>query len=293
MNTLHSLKAFVITAETGSFSAAARQTGLVPSVISKRVEQLEWKIRSPLFIRSTRKLTLTDVGERYLPVVRALVRQMDEMLTGMAKASGELEGHIRIKIPTSLGVLSLGALLNRFLCEQPMISMEVVLADRSVNPLEEGFDIAIGVRPESYGQVKDFPLCPIRRRICASPAYLQRFGTPQSPAELLEHDCLVFATSGTRWEFQGAQGLVGVEVRARLKSNDGMALCQAALDGMGITLLADYLVAPSLASGQLVEILPEHRLPDLWLKALVPVNRMDVPRIHTLLKWLGNELPSM
>lgn len=292
MDTLSNLKAFVAAAETGSFSAAARQAGLVPSVISKRIEQLEWRIRAPLFTRTTRKLTLTDVGERYLPVVRALVRQVDDALAGMARASGELEGHIRIKIPTTLGVLNLSRLLNQFLVEQPMISMDIVLADRSVNPLEEGFDLAIGARPESYGQVQDHPLCPISRRLCAAPAYLQRRGAPQAPAELMDHDCLVFATSGTRWEFQGPQGLVGVDVRPKLKSNDGSALCQATLDGLGVSVLADYLVAPALARGELVELMPDHHLPDLWLKALVPANRIELPRIRSLLHWLTLQLQS-
>ena len=292
MDTLSNLKAFVAAAETGSFSAAARQAGLVPSVISKRIEQLEWRIRAPLFTRTTRKLTLTDVGERYLPVVRAMVRQVDDALAGMARASGELEGHIRIKIPTTLGVLNLSRLLNQFLVEQPMISMDIVLADRSVNPLEEGFDLAIGARPESYGQVQDHPLCPISRRLCAAPAYLQRRGAPQAPAELMDHDCLVFATSGTRWEFQGPQGLVGVDVRPKLKSNDGSALCQATLDGLGVSVLADYLVAPAMARGELVELMPDHHLPDLWLKALVPANRIELPRIRSLLQWLPVQLQS-
>lgn len=290
MDTLDNLKAFVASAETGSFSGAARQAGVVPSVISKRVEQLEWRIRAPLFTRSTRRLSLTDVGERYLPLVRKLVREMDETLAGMSKASGEPEGHIRVKIPTTLGVMQLSELLARFVQARPMISMEVVLADRSVNPLEEGFDLAIGARPESYGQVRDHPLCPIRRRLCAAPAYLARRGTPSHPNQLLEHDCLVFATSGPRWEFLGPQGLVGVDVSPKLKSNDGASLCQAALAGMGITVLADYLVAPALASGELVEVLPGHRLPDLWLKALVPGNRIELPRVRSLLQWLSDEL---
>lgn len=290
MDTLANLKAFVAVAETGSFSEAARQAGLAPSVIAKRIDQLEWRIRAPLFTRSTRKLTLTDVGERYLPTLRELVRQMEDTLKGMAQASGALEGHIRIKIPTTLGVLYLSELLNQFLQSQPMISLEVVLADRSVNPIEEGFDMAIGARPESYGQVQDHPLCPIRRRLCASPAYLARKGRPRTPAELLEHECLVLATTGNRWEFLGAQGLIGVEVRPKLKSNDGAALCAAALAGQGIALLADYLVAPALRSGQLEELLPELKLPDIWLKALVPANRIDLPRIRALLQWLQDRL---
>jgi DNA-binding transcriptional LysR family regulator len=290
MDTLANMRAFVAVAETGSFSEAARQAGLAPSVIAKRVDQLEWRIRAPLFTRSTRRLTLTDVGERYLTTLRTLVRQVDDTLGGMAQASGALEGHIRIKIPTTLGQLYLNDLLNRFLQNQPRVSLEIVLADRSVNPIEEGFDIAIGARPESYGQVQDHPLVPIRRRLCAASGYLERHGVPQTPADLLAHDCLVLTTTGTRWELQGPQGLVGVDVRAKLKSNDGLALRAATRQGLGIALLADYLVAADLREGQLQEVLPDMQLPDLWLKALVPANRIDLPRIRALLLWLREEL---
>lgn len=290
MDTLANMRAFVAVAETGSFSEAARRAGLAPSVIAKRVDQLEWRIQAPLFTRSTRRLTLTDVGERYLATLRTLVRQVDDTLGGMAQASGALEGHIRIKVPTTLGQLYLNELLNRFLQQQPRVSLDIVLADRSVNPVEEGFDLAIGALPESYGQVQDQPLVPIRRRLCAAPAYLARRGAPLAPADLLEHDCLVLATTGTRWELQGSQGLVGVDVRAKLKSNDGLALRDAARGGLGIALLADYLVASDLREGSLLEVLPEMRLPDIWLKALVPANRIDLPRIRALLEWLGQEL---
>lgn len=290
MDTLDNLRAFVATAETGSFSQAARQAGLAPSVVAKRIDQLEWRIQARLFIRTTRKLSLTDVGERYLPAVRTAIREVDSMLAGMARANGEIEGDIRIKIPTTLGVLHLGDLLNQFLASQPMISLDIVLADRSVNPLEEGFDIAIGARPESYWQVQDHPLCLIRRRLCASKAYLARRGAPSTATQLIEHDCLVFATSGSRWEFVGPQGLVGVDLRPKLKTNDGMALCKAALSGQGIAMLADYLVAPHLKTGDLVEVLPHMQLPDLWLKALVPVSRINLPRVQALLTWLTRQL---
>ena len=290
MDTLANLKAFLATADSGSFSEAARQSDVVPSVVAKRIDQLEWRIRAPLFTRSTRKLTLTDVGERYLPTVRKLVAQMEDMLAGMAQASGDLEGHIRIKIPTTLGTLYLSNLLNQFLIEQPRISMDVVLADRSVNPVEEGFDLAIGALPESYGQVKDHALGPIRRRLCAAPAYLERKGSPQQVADLIEHDCLVFTTSGSRWEFHSPQGQVGVDVRPKLKTNDGVALSKATISGLGIAVLADYLASPAIASGALVEICPELKLPDIWLKALVPNNRYDLPRIQMLLQWLEQRI---
>ena len=290
MDTIANLKAFVATADAGSLSGAARQLGVVPSVISKRIDQLEWRIRAPLFNRSTRKLALTDVGERYLLTVRETIRQVDDTLAGMARASSELEGHIRVKIPTTLGVLYLSEILNDFLRSQPMISMDIVLADRSVNPLEEGFDIAIGALAELYGQVQDLPLCLMKRFLCAAPSYLQRRGTPMRPADLAGHDCLVFTTSGARWEFQSDQGLIGIDVRPKLSTNDGAAICQAALAGGGIAVLSDYLASAALQSGQLLEVLPGFAVPGLWLKALVPTKRIELPRVRMLLDWLEQNL---
>ena len=290
MDTIANLKAFVATADAGSLSGAARQLGVVPSVISKRIDQLEWRIRARLFNRSTRKLALTDVGERYLLTVRETIRQVDDTLAGMARASSELEGHIRVKIPTTLGVLYLSEILNDFLRSQPMISMDIVLADRSVNPLEEGFDIAIGALAELYGQVQDLPLCLMKRFLCAAPSYLQRRGTPMRPADLAGHDCLVFTTSGARWEFQSDQGLIGIDVRPKLSTNDGAAICQAALAGGGIAVLSDYLASAALQSGQLLEVLPGFAVPGLWLKALVPTKRIELPRVRMLLDWLEQNL---
>lgn len=293
MDTLANLKAFVAAADAGSFSAAARKLDLVPSVISKRIDQLEWRIRAPLFARSTRKLTLTDVGDRYLPTVRELVRQMDDALDGMARSSGDLEGHIRVKVPTTMAVLYLSDILYGFLRSQPKISMDIVLADRSVNPLEEGFDLALGARPELYGGVQDIALCRLKRYLCASPAYLARRGTPQHVSELPDHDCVVFATTGPRWEFMSQQGLIGIDVRPKLRSNDGAAICDAAIAGSGIALLTDYMAGPAIRSGQLVEILPEFEVPDIWLKALVPGTRIALPRVRMLLDWLKQHLEQL
>ena len=290
MDTLSNLEAFIAVADAGSFSEVARRQGVAPSVITKRIAQLEWRIKAPLFARSTRKLSLTDVGERYLPQVRALVRQLHDTLAGMAQASGELEGHIRIKVPTTLGTLYLSDLLQRFMKEQSRVSMDIVLADRTVNPLEEGFDIAIGALPELYGQVRDFNLAPIGRRLCAAPSYLARRGSPQRVTDLVDHDCLAFKTSGTYWEFNTPQGVQAVEVRPKLQTNDGAALCRACVEGLGIGMVSDYLARPALARGELIEVMPEIQFPDLWLKALVPLRRLEVPRIRVLLEWLAEHL---
>jgi DNA-binding transcriptional LysR family regulator len=110
------------------------------------------------------------------------------------------------------------------------------------------------------------------------------------PADLVDHDCLVFTTSGARWEFQSDQGLIGIDVRPKLRTNNGAAICQAALAGSGIAVLSDYLASAHLQSGQLLEVLPGFAVPGLWLKALVPSNRIELPRVRMLLDWLEQNL---
>jgi DNA-binding transcriptional LysR family regulator len=138
--------------------------------------------------------------------------------------------------------------------------------------------------------VRDFNLAPIGRRLCASPSYLARRGSPERVTDLVDHDCLVFMTSGSFWEFDTPAGTQAVEVRPKLQTNDGAALSQACIDGLGIGMISDYLAAPALARGELIELMPDIRFPDLWLKALVPLKRLDVPRIRALLDWLTLQL---
>ncbi len=146
MDILMNLRAFLVTARTGSFSEAARQLHVVPSVIAKRVTHLEWTIGVPLFSRSTRRVALTESGQKFLANAHTLVADFDAIVSGMGRAHDALEGHLRIKAPTSLTVLYLGRMFSEFQRVHDRVTMEVALIDRSVNPLEEGFDIALGGR---------------------------------------------------------------------------------------------------------------------------------------------------
>ena len=286
MDVLLNIKAFLATAQTGSFSAAARQIGVAPSVITKRVGQLEWRVRSQLFERTTRKVTLTEAGQKYLPKLRLLMMDFDDTLSGIATAAGSLSGHIRIKVPTTIGLLYLGQMLIAFQQENPRISVEVVLMDRSVNPIEEGFDIAIGAMTASYGNAIDEPLCPYPRLVCAAPAYLARKGRPEHPTDLVNHDCLIFLPIGALWSFDSGRGAIQVGVSSTFSANDGQILLAAAHAGLGVCILARHIVLPSIASGALVPLLDAYPLSDLWLKALVPVNRSKVPHVQALVHWL-------
>lgn len=290
MDTLQNLKAFLAVAERGSFSAAARELGLATSVVAKRIDQLEWATRSKLFARSTRHMALTETGERWLTRVRSAVSELDEVLAGMARAGADLEGHLRVKMPTTLTVLYLGAIVSRFQAEHPRVSLDIVLMDRPLNPVEEGFDIAVSVFPDSFKGVIDEPLCPLHRLLCAAPRYLAARGTPEHPRDLLHHDTLNFLPTGPVWSFQSVEGLVSVEIRPKLSANDNQVLLAAAREGNGIALLSSYVAGPALRDGSLVQVLGAFPIGELWIKALIPESRAQVPRVRSLVAFLNEAL---
>jgi DNA-binding transcriptional LysR family regulator len=287
LDTIQNLKAFIAVAETGSFSAAARQTGLATSVVAKRIDQLEGRVRAILFLRTTRRLSLTEAGQRWLAHVKTVVGDVEDLLAEAATPSHQLDGALRVKAPTSLAVLYAGEILARFQNRHPKIAMDIVLTDRPLNPAHEGFDLAISVFGATFPGVVDVPLCPVQRTLCAAPSYLARCGTPAHPRDLSRHDTLNFRPTGEVWTLDSPKGPVTVEVRPRLSANDGLVLLAAARAGNGIALLSNYVALPSLRSGELVPVLETFSLPEIWIKALVPESRMLVARVRALVDFLA------
>src|SRR6218665_3446227 len=231
------LRAFLAVARCGSFSEAARQLHVVPSVVAKRVDQLEHALGHALFERSTRKVALTEAGQSFQPRARALVADLDDVLRSFRRDDDQqLEGHILLMAPTTLTAQVLSPLLAGFLREHANITMELALVDRSANPVEEGFDLAISGHAASYEGVVDVPLCPLEQVLCAAPAYLARRGTPAHPRDLADHDGLFFKPLGTTWRFDSERGAISVDPRPKLVANDNGALCTAAVMGNGIAM---------------------------------------------------------
>jgi DNA-binding transcriptional LysR family regulator len=292
MDTLLNIKAFLATARAGSFSAAARQLGVAPSVIVKRINRLEDQMHTQLFIRSTRRLELTETGERYFPRYQTIIGEIEDALNGASSPAGRIEGHLRIKCPTTLTILNFGEILNEFQACNAGISIEIALIDRSVNPVEEGFDLAIGAMPASYPNVIDEPLSPYPRVLCAAPFYLARRGEPKHPVDLIDHDhdCLTFQTTGSTWSFESPRGLINVDVRSRFSANDSQVLHGAACRGLGVATIARYVARPSIESGALVPLLPDYPIPELWLKALIPLNKIKKAGVQSLLRWIKDRM---
>lgn len=290
MDVLTNLRTFLAVARCGGFSEAARQLHVVPSVAAKRVAQLEKTMGTRLFERSTRKVALTDAGQQLQAKAYQLVAGFDEVVAGVKASADKLEGHIRLMAPTTLTMLYLGEVFNAFLRQHEGISLEVVLEDKSANPLEEGFDMTINGRFSAYESVIDIPLAPVRPLLVASPDYLARHGEPAHPRELVERECLVFKPFGRPWLFQSARGILSVEVQGRLIADDNVSILTAAKAGMGIAVLPEYIARPALEKGTLRPILTPFPLQQTWFRAHVPARRRDTPRIRALLDWLAEHL---
>ncbi len=286
MPLLIDIEAFLVTARTGSFSAAARELGIAPSVVTKRVSRLEHEICSKLFVRSTRRLTQTAEADRLRPRLALLLSDLEDALSGAQPPERGVRGHLRIKSPTTLGTLHVGPSIARFQARNPAVTTELLLIDRSINPLEEGLDVALGAMPQAYPSVVETPLCPYPRVLVATPGYLDRHGTPETPNELAQHRCLVFVPVGLSWSFESAGGPITVDVHATMTVNDSRILIAAALEDVGLTVVPEFLVRDEVAKGRLVRVMPQFPIATLWFKAMVPRNRVHRPEVQALLDHL-------
>ena len=289
MDTVQNLRAFLAVTDTGSFSAAARRSGLATSVLTKRVDQLEHAIKTKLFIRTTRTVTLTEAGQRWIERVRSLVADIDDAMRQVSAAERELEGPVRVKAPTTLTALYIGSILTRFQTLHPKVDIELVLTDRVVNPSDERFDLAIAAFNATFSNVVDVPLCPLRRQLCAAPEYLSSRGIPKHPRDLLEHDTICFSPTGPIWSFASPGGPATIEINPRFRANDGQVLLRAAQAGNGIALLSEYLILPLLRSGELVTVLTDCAPPEIWVKMLIPEARTPIARVRALAEFLKEE----
>lgn len=282
MDFIVNLRTFLAVGRLGSFSAAAREIGTVPSVVSKRVSQLEHMCRAPLFVRSTRGLELTPVGRSCQQKFAELLSEIEAMVHARPQ-KGLLFEHIRIKCPTAPILPLFTEILCDFQTAHPGVRIDLDIIDRSVNPVEEGYDIALGALPATYPHVHDVMLCPLRRCAVAAPGYLETHPKPEHPRDLSRLDALVYRAAGNIWTFAGPSGELTVEVNAVFTSSDSRILQRAAVKGLGVAVMSETLAREGIEQGSLVEILPGWRVPDLQLKAMVPERRLRNAAVRLLL----------
>ena len=289
MDKLACMATFVRVVEKGSFVAAAAGTGLTATMIGNHVRYLEARLGSRLVNRTTRRQSVTEVGRDYYERCRHILAEVEVAEGFAADAQAAPRGLLRVTAPVTLGVSLLPRLLSEYLDAFPAIDVDLVLDDRAANLLDEGFEAAIRVGKMDDPALISRPLAPYRIVLCAAPRYLERRGTPLTVADLAEHNCLDFALSGLRgtWHFEGR---AQAAPRGRLRANNGLALRAAALVGMGIVNLPEVIVADDLASGSLVQLLPECTPPGRPMHLLTISDRRPTPKLRSFVDFFKSRL---
>jgi len=251
MMKLDGLSTFVAAADFGSISEAARRLGLSKSVVSERLTELERAVGAPLMQRTTRKMSLTEDGAAFLRRARRIIQEMEEAVAELAERRGTLIGPLRLSAPVSFGSLHLGPALYPFLADNPGIQLTLELEDRFVDVASDGYDAVV-----RHGAVRDARLiakrlASSRRVLVAAPSYLAAHGAPQAAGELERHGAILYSNRDADWRFAGEEGTVVVRPEKALRVNNGLIMRDAALAGLGITLLPTFLVGPEIARGSL------------------------------------------
>ena len=290
MDRLTTIKTFVRVSETQSFSEAARRLRSSKSAVSRQVAALEAELGVRLFHRTTRSLTMTEAGRSYFERASRILADLEEANLSVSQLQSSPRGRLRVNAPMSFGFLHLAPALPDFLFRYPEIEVDVILNDRFVDLVDEGFDVAVRIGSLEDSSLVARKLAPIRRAVCASPTYLKARGVPTSPDDLRTHDCLCNSNVplSREWRFIAADGRPWpVEVRGRLSANNGDTLKVAALRGLGLVNLPTFIVGSDLQAASLVTVLDKFVAQDMTVNAVYPHSRHLSPKVRTFVDFLA------
>lgn len=286
MDRLEEMRAFVRVAESGSFSAAARDLGVVQSTISKAVASLESRLGVRLLNRNTTQRSLTDAGIAYLERLRGFLDLLDEV---ESSAQGDVvKGSIRLTAATAFSRKKLVPLLTEFMRLHPGTMVRLVIADGDSPLAAEGIDMAIRVGSLSDSGLIVRRVGTTRRVTVASPCYIEARGAPRRPQDLADHECVIYTRlrRGPRWRYDGPQGLLDIPVRGRFQTDSSQLACDAVLAGFGIGHFPSAIVFDALADGRLERLLPEYSSDALPVQVVFPDRRLIARRTRTLADFL-------
>jgi len=292
MDRIDCMRAFVATVGANGFAAAARAMDVPRSKVSKQIQALEEAIGVQLLQRTTRSLHLTEAGAEYYEAARELLASLDETEQRARDGVGELRGVLRVNAPMSFGLRRLGPLIPLFHQQHPNVELQLVLSDQQVDPVRGGFDVTIRIASLPDSSLVARLLAPAPRIMVASPAYLARAGTPQTPKDLTNHQCLNYGylQSGVSLQLSNGKEAQRVNVTGPLHANNADLLAQAAQAGMGIALLPDFIVEDALAAGTLVPVLCEWQAPAISINAVYPSSRRVPQKTRAFIEFLVKAL---
>ncbi len=282
------MQTFTAVVEAGSFVKAADALAMSKAAVSRYVVDMETRLGVRLLHRTTRRLSLTDEGQIFYARSKELLADLAEAEAEITSRNEAASGLLRINAPFTFGVLHLAPLWGDFMTQHPQVKLEVTLADRVVDLVEEGYDVAIRIASLENSTLVSKRLASTRMVLCASPQYLKLHGTPIHPRELAEHSVISYSYWSTKdeWRFTGPQGAQSVKTKPCIHTNNGDTCRLAALANQGIVLQPSFLVGGDLATGTLVELMPEFRSLELGIYAVYPTRKHVSPKVRALLEFL-------
>ena len=290
MDRLTAMSSFVRVVERGSFAAAAASAGMSPAMIGNHIRFLENRLGQPLLNRSTRRQVLTDFGRDYYERCRRILQEV-EAAEAAHNADATLSGVLRVTAPTVLGTTVLPASIARYVRQNANMKVDLVLGDDRLDLLTERMDIALRFGALADSAMMQRALPPVPLIPCAAPDYLVRRGVPATPAELAEHDCLDFFTTGPSvWRFRTPAGFEAVPISGPVRANSGQALRIFALAGLGIAMPPWPLVKRDLEEGALCEVLRGYAPEPLPLHLLALPGRMDTTKVRHFVTIVSDDL---
>lgn len=294
MDRLANMQAFEAVGQTGSFAEAARRLNITNSVVSKRIKDLEEFLNAQLFIRTTRKVTLTDTGYSYLEYVRKFLDELEEVETRIRDNTETPIGTIKLAAPLSFGMQFLGPAISSYLAQYPEVKIKTYLSDRQVNLVDEGYDLAIrtGQLTDSSLIAKKMVSC--RRVVCGSPRYFDEFGKPENPNDLKSHNCMSYLNlaEGKAWPFWEGGRKKWQTVSGSFASDNGDLLHEAAVAGCGVTFLPTFIMGESLKAGKLETALEDFEEDQFNVYAVYQHTRHLSSKVRTLIDHLTVHLRS-
>lgn len=279
---------FVATAEAKSFSAAAKRLGLSVAQVSRNIAALESRLQMQLLYRSTRSISLTEEGKLYLPHCQHLVASLRDANQLIQQRNEQPRGLIRVTAPVYFGEQFIAPLLNQFLQQFDELQLDLNLTNDTLDLIEGSYDLAIRLGHLGNPRLRARRLGSRRHYVVGSDRYFRRFGRPQSIDELSQHRC--FTGTVKQWRFQVDGKPQSLVPDRYIHCNNGLALRDAALKGLGLAMLPDYYVQTALATGELEEVLANVRQPDDGIWALYPESRQQIPKVRVLLDFLIEQL---
>jgi DNA-binding transcriptional LysR family regulator len=292
MDLLSSMKVFVAVVDGGSFAAAADKLETSRAMASKQVQKLEEHLGTRLLNRTTRKLSLTETGREFYERSAQIMADVEEAEQVAGQMASIPRGVLKVTMPLSYGQHALASLAAEYSQQYPQVRLDIALSDRKVDLVEEGFDLAvrIGAMPQSgliarkIGRVHSI--------VCAAPAYLAKFGTPQAPEDLSAHACLGYTLSGSgaEWRLEGTDRTAVVPISGPIRADNGDMLALAAASGAGLVFLPHFILADGLAAGRLVRVLPGWQSGAMGVHAVYPSRKHLSAKVRTFVDLLAHRL---